>query len=313
MTRLLTRLTSLASVAAFCGMAAGCGSSTESSSGQLTMMLTDKAFSFDSVQSANIFVVRIDGKNAATDSGDAQTSVDDDTNGGNTDPSRGWVTLATPNQVMNLLALQNGTTTNLGVATLPTGSYLGFRLIIDASKSNIVLKNGTTLTGTSNPGIKFPSAARTGVKIVLDSAFHITSGGTVMVLDFDLGSSFVMRGNTISQNGLLFKPVIRAVARDITGTITGTVRATSATGALVAGATVQAMVNGSLVGDTATADIIRTTQTDANGNYTLAFMLPGTYAVRAVPPSTSTNQSAIVQGVVVTTGQTTSGVNLILP
>lgn len=313
MTRLLTRLASLASVAAFCGIVAGCGSSTESSSGSLTMMLTDKAFAFDSVQSANIFVVRIDGKNAATDSTDAQTSVDDDTNGGNDDPSRGWVTLATPNQAINLLALQSGATTNLGLKTLPTGSYLGFRLIIDASKSNIVLKNGTTLTSTSSPGIKFPSAARTGIKIVLDSAFHLTSGGTVMVLDFDLGSSFVMRGNTISQNGLLFKPVIRAVARDITGTITGTVRATSATGALVAGAAVQAMVNGSSVSDTATADIIRTTQTDANGNYTLAFMLPGTYAVRAIPPSTSTNQSAIVQAVVVTTGQTTSGVNLILP
>lgn len=308
-----TRPLGLTLVAGFCSLLAACGSSTESTSGSLSMLLTDKAFSFDSVESANIYVIRIDGKNAATDSADAQTNLSDDTNGGNTDPSKGWVTLAKPNQLINLLALQNGTTTNLGAATLPTGTYLGFRLIIDASKSNIVLKNGTTLTSTSNPGIVFPSATRTGVKIVLDSAFHITTGGTVMVLDFDLGSSFVMRGNTISQNGLLFKPVIRAVPRDITGSITGTVHATSATGALVAGATVQALVNGTLVSDTATANIIRTTQTDANGNYTLSFMLPGTYAVRALPPSGSSNSAGIVQNVTVTTSATTSGVNIILP
>ena len=313
MTRLHTRLLGLATAAAFCGMAAGCGSSTATSSGSLTMMLTDKAFAFDSVAQANIFVIRLDGKMAATDSADADSNDSDDTNGGNDDPPRGWVTLATPNSLINLLTLQNGTTTNLGVKTLPTGTYQGFRLIIDASKSNIVLKNGTTLTSTSSPGIKFPSATRTGIKIVLSSPFSITAGGTVMVLDFDLGSSFVMRGNTISQNGLLFKPVIRAVAKDITGTITGTVRATSATGALVANATVQALVNGTVVTDTATANIIRTTVTDANGNYTLAFMMPGTYAVRAIPPSTSSNGSAVVQGVVVTTGATTSGVNLVLP
>jgi hypothetical protein len=31
-----------------------------------------------------------------------------------------------------------------------------------------------------------------------------------MVLDFDVGNSFVMRGNSLAQNGLLFKPVVKA-------------------------------------------------------------------------------------------------------
>jgi len=42
MTRLVSRFMGFATVAAFCAIAAGCGSSTESSSGQLTMELTDK-------------------------------------------------------------------------------------------------------------------------------------------------------------------------------------------------------------------------------------------------------------------------------
>jgi hypothetical protein len=36
---------------------------------------------------------------------------------------------------------------------------------------------------------------------------------TTMVADFDVGSSFVMRGNSLTQNGLLFKPVIKATMK----------------------------------------------------------------------------------------------------
>jgi len=34
-----------------------------------------------------------------------------------------------------------------------------------------------------------------------------------MVVDFDVANSFVMRGNSLAQNGLLFKPVIRATVK----------------------------------------------------------------------------------------------------
>ncbi len=36
---------------------------------------------------------------------------------------------------------------------------------------------------------------------------------TPVLLDFNVGSSFVMRGNSISPNGLLFEPVIQATIR----------------------------------------------------------------------------------------------------
>jgi hypothetical protein len=58
-----------------------------------------------------------------------------------------------------------------------------------------------------------------------------------MVVDFDLGRSFVMRGRTVAQNGLLFKPVVRATAQDRTGALAGVVVADSAAGAPLADAT----------------------------------------------------------------------------
>jgi len=310
---LFSRTAPLAGAALVLG-ALACGSdSTAPGTGSLTLQLTAAPFSFDSVARADLWVVRIDAKTASTDSAEAESGKNDDTNGGNENPAGGWVTVASPNQSFNLLDLQNGTTTNLGVKTLPTGSYRGFRLILDTDKSSITLKNGRVLTGTSNPGIKFPSAARTGVKIVLDDPINVTANGTVMVIDFNLGKSFVQRGNTISQNGLLFKPVIRATARDITGSISGTVKALSATGAAVADATVEVLKNGTALTDTVSANLIEATKSDASGNYKAAFLAAGTYAIRATPPATSTNKAAIVQGVVVTSGATTANTTIILP
>ena len=309
---LFSRSAPLAGVAVLLG-ALACGETTSPGRGTLTLQLTDAPFSYDSVARADLWVVRIDAKTVSTDSSDAESGKNDDTNAGNTDPARGWVTLATPNQSYNLLDLQSGKTTNLGQQTLPTGSYRGFRLILDTDKSSITLKNGKVLTGTSNPGIKFPSAARTGVKIVLDQPINVTTNGTVMVIDFNLGKSFVQRGSTISQNGLLFKPVIRATARDITGAISGTVRALTATGTGVPDATVDVLVNGTALTDTVSANLIESTKTDSSGNYTAAFLAAGTYAVRARPPATSGRSSAIIQGVVVTSGATPSSTTIILP
>src|SRR5918911_219523 len=200
----LVTLTALAGTLAL----SACGDSSAPSSGTLTLRLTDAPFPYDSVARADVFVVRIDAKMADADSADA-SGAEPTTN---EDPSKGWVTLATPNQSVNLLDLQNGTTTNLGQATLPTGTYRGFRLILDTDRSSVTLKDGTVLTGNAIPGIKWPSAGETGVKIKLDQPITLVAQGTVMVIDFDLGASFVLRGSTIGDKGLLFKPVIRGVA-----------------------------------------------------------------------------------------------------
>lgn len=277
--------------------AASCADSTGSGSGRLTVRLTDAPFPFSSVSRVDVFVVRVDAKLAATT--DAEAS--------NETQMSGWTTIATPNAIVNLLDLSNGTTTNLGEATVPTGTYKGFRLIIDPAQSSVTLKDG------SKPSIIWPSAARTGIKVVLDQPVSLTENGSVMVLDFDVGRSFVMRGNSISQNGLLFKPVVRGTATDITGRATGTVRGDNATGAVVAGATVEVLKAGTLITDTDDANIVASSVTDASGNFTFAFLLPGTYVLRATPPSGSTYKPALLTGgFTVTTGQTTSGLTLIV-
>lgn len=177
--------------------------------GLLRVQLTDAPFPFDSVQSVDIWVVRIDAKLAEPDSSEAARGATDDSSN-----TGGWTTIATPNKAYDLLTLRGGKVADIGQDTLPQGSYRGFRLVIDPTKSQVVLKGGMRLTGSSNPSVTFPSAARSGIKINVAQGIAVGDDSTSTVLvDFDLDNSFVMRGNSITQNGLLFKPVIHASAR----------------------------------------------------------------------------------------------------
>ena len=286
-------LKSLLAVAALAG--AACSDSDDSSgpgNGSLTVQLTDKPFPFSEVSSVNIFVVRIDAKASATTEDDAEDASD----------MGGWRTIATPNDDYDLLDLQNGVTANLGTSSIPTGTYKGFRLIIDPSKSSVRLTNGSEVS------VQWPSAAQSGIKINLDDDIEVTEDGTVMVLDFDVGRSFVMRGNSISQNGLLFKPVIRAAATDVTGSISGVVRGDLVTGTLVAGATVELLTAGSLLDDSNPDHVVASTVTDANGAFKFTFVLPGIYVLRVTPPSGSLYlPSLFAGGVTVTTSQQITG------
>lgn len=175
--------------------------------GTVRVQLTDEPFPFDSVAKVEVHVVRVDARIADADSAAAAANVSDNSQGG-------WVALARPDKVFELLALQGGKFADLGSAQVAAGTYRGLRLIIDASKSSLTLKNGMTLTATSSPGVKFPSADKSGLKISIDGGVAVTSqNATTLVIDFDVGNSFVMRGNSITQNGLLFKPTLLATVK----------------------------------------------------------------------------------------------------
>jgi uncharacterized protein DUF4382/uncharacterized protein DUF4397 len=189
-------------------LATACSGSTSpsGSNGTLVTRLTDAPFPTDQVKSVDIFVVRVDARQSDVTDADANTALDDQSSA-----TSGWKAVATPNKSFDLLSLQNGIATALGEANLPAGTYSGFRLVIDQSKSSATLKDGTVLSGGSTPGIKFPSAGQSGIKIVLaDPVKIVANTETDLLVDFNVGQSFVMRGNTIEQNGLLFKPVISA-------------------------------------------------------------------------------------------------------
>ncbi|HUX34080.1 MAG TPA: DUF4382 domain-containing protein [Gemmatimonadaceae bacterium] len=193
-------------VAAACGGTASGSGVTSPQYGALKMALTDAPFTTDSVRSVNVFVVRVDGRMDAADSAAADSAT-----GGDSASAGGWTTLAMPDTVVNLLAYQNGSTLALGTAHLTAATYGGFRMIIDPTRSNVVLTNGDTLSGSSSPGIVFPSGDRSGIKIDLSSPVTVTAGDTAtMLIDFKVGNSFVVRGSSILQLGLLFTPVIQA-------------------------------------------------------------------------------------------------------
>jgi hypothetical protein len=282
--------------------------------GLLSVQLTDAPFPYEEVESVDVWVVRIDAKVESADSAAAAADIDDDTDGDidtDTDGTRrsgGWVTVAEPNRSIDLLDLRNGVTTNLGADSIPTGRYRSFRLVLNTDSSFVTLKDGTVLSG-DNGGIKFPSAHRTGIKVNLAEPIDVTANGTVMVVDFDVSKSFVLRGNDIKSNGLLFKPVLRATARDVTGSVSGVVKGDSAAGAAVANAIVQVLP----VGDTVTANVIAAGLTDADGAFKVAFLLPGSYDLRAVPPAGSVyKQATLAGGFTVTTGQDAAGKVIVL-
>ncbi|MEO7457470.1 MAG: DUF4382 domain-containing protein [Gemmatimonadaceae bacterium] len=205
-------------IAGFTAGAIACSESGVTSQGRGTLQihLTDAPFPTDSVSRVDLYVVRVDAKLAESDSAEAARGTTDDS--ASTD---GWTTIATPKAKVELLALRDGVSTMLGSTSVAAGSYRSFRIIIDPAQSSVTLKNGALLTSTSSPSIMFPSASRSGIKIQLDKAITVSEGSTTPVLvDFDVAQSFVLRGNSLAQQGLLFKPVIRGTLKTTTTTTT---------------------------------------------------------------------------------------------
>jgi hypothetical protein len=275
-----------------------CSDSSGTGTGTLAVRLTDMPFPFSDVSSVDIYVVRVDARKPEPTDDEAA----DESN------SNGWTTVATPNALINLLDLGAGKTMNLGATTLATGTYNGFRLIIDPSRSSMTLKDGT------HPAIQFPSAGHSGIKVILDRPIQLTEDGSVMTLDFDVGRSFVTRGNA-ARNGFNFRPVVRAVAQDITGSVSGSVHANSATGAAVPNATVEVLTAGSLLTDADPTHVVRTASTGADGNFRIPFLMPGTYVLRATPPSTSGFKPALLSGglTIVTGTETQNQIIVVAP
>ena len=175
---------------------------------QVAASVTEAPLPAGSVKSVDIFVVRIDAKRQEpTDAAAAEDTEEAESE------ASGWVTIAEPNALIDLMTLADGSNTLLGDAEVAEGPYRGFRLIIDPAKSSVTLNDeaNTVISGESIEGLKFPSAAKTGIKINLTGGpVEVEEGETsTLVVKFDISRSFVMRGTSIAEGGLLFKPVIR--------------------------------------------------------------------------------------------------------
>src|SRR5688572_4542931 len=173
--------------------------------GTVSANITDAPLPIDSVSRVDVWIVRLD----AT----MRDATDNDIRNAGTpasgNPRTGWVTVAAPDSSYNLVALRNGAKSPLGTGDLEIGIYRSFRLVLDADRSTVTLKDGRVLTSTSSPGIRWPSAGRSGVKVDLKGMFVLTRDGAPLLIDFNLEESFVLAGSSLSTGGLIFNPVLR--------------------------------------------------------------------------------------------------------
>lgn len=184
--------------------------------GMLAVRLTDAPVPFDSIAEVNVFVVRVDARRRRVESDsvlEANLDMDDGVHehewgeAFHSDSAR-WVTIAEPNQAFNLLDLQDSVTAFLGATPIDTGSFKGIRLVIDPAQSNVVLKDGTVLSATSDPPVEFESAGRHALLVEFDETVDVHEGATTtMVLDLRLDSSLTLRGRTI-RDGFIFRPIV---------------------------------------------------------------------------------------------------------
>jgi hypothetical protein len=186
-----------------------------------------------------------------------------------------WIAISGAPVTVNLLEWNNGRTLVIGEKDLAPGRYTQIRLMV--SKAEIVVD------GVTKP-LTIPSGDETGLKLIHN--FDITAGTTSeIVLDFDVSKSITRTGN----GEYKLKPTIRAIEKPLTGAITGTV--TNPAEGLYATAV-----------DATPADVTTTIPDASNGKFTLAFLLPGTYAVRVADGA---GRTATKTGVIVTAGQST--------
>jgi hypothetical protein len=276
------------------------------------ILLTDGPFPFDRIARVDLYVVSLSGSLNADTSAKA---------GGD------FVTLASPHRLINVLALQNGITDELGAVTLPRGAITAVRLVIDTDSSSITLKDGRVLTGTSNPGIHWQSSAgRPVLNALINEQIVVRDTGAVIVVDYDVGQAFISPQDidpTSTDSGFIFSPVLRAADATRSGSITGTVRAHSVTGAPVMDASLRLYLGDPGMPEN-TWSTLATAKTDANGAYRFAYVTRSSYwagtttagrsyIVAVDPPATSTLARTLVSGVQVTAGAETTIGTTVLP
>jgi len=282
MKRLLMAAAALAAI--------GCSdSATTGGAGRTRVYLTDAPFPYGSISAVNVYVARI------------EASASTDTTGTN---PQAWVTIATPERTFNLLAFEGGNAALLGESDLPADRYAAVKVVINTARSSVVGADGST------PNVHWPISGDLALYALVAQPLSVTSAGAQIVLDFDVGRTFIDDG----AGGFYFVPWIRAVNEATTGAIGGTATATSIEGdaapAVNAAIEVWPVPAGAPQNYVPTALPLGTAHADAAGRYVVGFLPEGDYTVVAEAPGAPALR-AQVWGVHVTAGGTAT-VNLVL-
>ena len=291
-------------------LVACCDRSSPGPTGENTtrVLLTDAPFPFDRVERVDLYVVSVSGSLTP------DTSV-----------AGSFVTMATPNRTIDLLALQRGATDELGARELPEGVITAVRLTIDTDLSSITLKDGTVLTGSSTPGIAWQSSAgRPVLNALIHEQIEVPDSGGTVVIDFDVGKAFITPQEidpASTDEGFIFSPVLRAADGTKTGSISGGVRS--------GGSPVEAASLRLYLGNPANAEntwsVLGTAHSDAAGGFEFSFVTRSaywaqfpaqansTYLVAVDPPAGLPAERVLVPNVTVTAGHETALGTIDLP
>jgi hypothetical protein len=233
--------------------------------GRTRVYLTDSPFPFGSIAEVNVYIARIEASTSTDTTGLVPAS---------------WVTIATPERTFNLLDFQGGAATLLGEADLPADKYAAIKVVISTARSSVVRTDGSQAT------VHWPISGDLALYAIVEQPLAVTAAGAQIVLDFDVGRTFLPDGS----GGFYLVPWIRAVTEAATGGIRGTVTATSIEGEVIP--FVNASVSVYRVADDPpppgvlrTALPLGTGHTDAQGHYAVAYLPAGCYAVVAADPA----------------------------
>ncbi len=231
-------------------LVSGCDKANNDPNGRLVISITDGPFPINFVESATVTITKIEIRKAGDGVPDGNP----------------FLTVWEGTESFDLLQLRNGLVETLTDIEVPVGKYDLVRLYVD--KAGLKIKDG------GNFDVKVPSGSQTGIKIFIKPDLIVEGGLTAeLLLDFDLSSSFVMRGNPDSPagiNGFIFKPVIRAANNTESGRIEGSV--VDSEGAAIAEVMIEVMQDESVIG---------TAYTDESGKYAVIGLAPGNYTVKA--------------------------------
>lgn len=245
--------------------------------------ITDDPFPFDKVSSVNIYVTKIE----------ANPVLDTNGTGAN------WVTIATPNKSFELLTLQQGDSAFVGQSAIDAGEYSTIRMTIDVDRSSI------KYSGDTNAVVHWPGTGHGEVSFyagVQPQPLPVAATGATLVIDFDVGSTFVYNNGT--HDFTVTFGALRAVNSAVAGAIAGHVgRPENGSTVPVPNADVSVFLGGSLP--------VATGRTDSNGVFRVGFLPAGSYAVQVQQPDLPLFASVTRPGVTVTAGAT-SNVDILL-